>query len=68
MFNLHLDEQEKGILVDLLETCINDLHEEISRTESLDYKTMLKGRKAVLVKLFEALQAAEAEPTTSRVL
>ena len=67
MFNLHLDEEEKAILVDLLETCINDLHEEISRTESLDYKTMLKGRKAVLVKLFESLQVPETEPAITRV-
>lgn len=59
MFNIHLDEDEKAILLDLVETCISDLHEEISRTENLDYKTMLKGRKAVLVKLFESLQEAE---------
>ena len=56
MFNIHLDEEEKAILLDLVETCISDLHEEISRTENLDYKTMLKGRKAVLIKLFESLQ------------
>ena len=67
MFNLHLDEEEKAILLELVETCISDLHAEISRTENLDYKTILKGRKAVLVKLFESLQVSEIEPSVYRV-
>jgi len=67
VFNLHLDEEEKAILLELVETCISDLHTEISRTENLDYKTILKGRKAVLVKLFESLQVSEIEPSVYRV-
>jgi hypothetical protein len=67
VFNLHLDEEEKVILLDLLETCISDLHAEISRTENLEFKTMLKGRKAVLIKLFESLQVSVIEPSVYRV-
>lgn len=67
MITLHLDQEEKGILLELIETCINDLHNEIVRTENLDYKTMLKGRKAVLIKLFESLQVPEADPSIYRV-
>lgn len=67
MFTLHLDEEEKAILLQLLETCIADLHSEIINTDNVDYKTMLKGRKAVLVKLFEALQIDSKEKAVARV-
>lgn len=67
MVTLHLDQEEKAVLLELIETCIGDLHDEIGRTENLDYKTMLKGRKAVLIKLFESLQVPEADPSIYRV-
>ncbi|MBP9041263.1 MAG: hypothetical protein KBF64_05750 [Anaerolineaceae bacterium] len=60
MIRLQLDENERQVLHQLLESCINDLHDEISATDNPDYKTMLKGRKAVVTKLLEALQIAEA--------
>jgi hypothetical protein len=59
MIHLDLNEEEKAILLEMLETCISDLRVEITDTDNLDYKTMLKGRKATLIKLFESLQAAE---------
>lgn len=60
MIRLQLDEDERVILHQLLESCISDLHDEISNTDNPDFKDMLKGRKAVVVKLLEALQTAEA--------
>jgi len=39
----------------LLETCISDLRVEITGTDSLDYKEMLKQKKEVLMKLQQAL-------------
>lgn len=68
MINLHLDEEEKAILSQLLENCIADLHSEIADTDNLDFKTMLKGRKAVLVKLFEALQERQTEHNKARIM
>jgi hypothetical protein len=56
MIRLQLDEEERAILLQLLESCISDMKGEITATENYDYKTMLKGRKAVLLKLYEALQ------------
>ena len=54
---LHLDEEEKKILLDLLDTCISDLRQEIADIDNINYKDMLKQRKQVLIKLFQALQS-----------
>lgn len=54
---LHLDEEEKKILLELLDTCISDLRQEIAGTDNINYKDMLKQRKQVLIKLFQALQS-----------
>jgi hypothetical protein len=54
---LHLDEEEKKILLELLDTCISDLRQEIAGTDNINYKSMLKQRKQVLIKLFQALQS-----------
>jgi hypothetical protein len=59
MVQLHLDEEERSILLQLLENCISDMRVEITATDNIDYKTMLKGRKAVLMKLLVALQETE---------
>ena len=60
MIRFQLDEEERSILLQLLENCISDIKGEITATENFEYKTMLKGRKAVLLKLYEALQETEA--------
>lgn len=60
MIQLRLDENERSVLMELLEHCISDIYGEISNTDNIDYKTMLKGRKAVFLKVLEALQVAEA--------
>jgi len=68
MFTIHLKEDEKAILLEMLESCINDLHSEITNTDNLEYKTMLKGRKAILVKLYESFQAPMRAPATDSTL
>lgn len=57
MIQLQLTEEEKDVLVQLLETCITDLRVEISDTDNYDYKNMLKDRKEVLIKLQHALNS-----------
>ena len=67
MFTIHLKEEERAILLEMLESCISDLKSEISSTDNLEYKTMLKGRKAILIKLYETFQIPEAETALSRI-
>jgi len=57
MIQLELDEEERTILLQLLDTCISDLRVEISNTDNMSYKEMLKQRKETLLKLQQALVA-----------
>ena len=57
MVYLHLDEQERTILLELLDSCVSDLRQEIAGTDNFNYKDMLKQRKNVLFKLQQALQS-----------
>ncbi|KAF0110872.1 MAG: hypothetical protein FD147_1336 [Chloroflexi bacterium] len=59
MIRLQLEEEEKTVLLQLLENCLSDLRMQIAATDNIDYKMMLKGRKAVLLKLQDALQATQ---------
>jgi hypothetical protein len=62
MIQLRLDENERSVMMELLEHCISDLYGEISNTDNIEYKMMLKGRKAVLLKVLEALQFEASRP------
>jgi hypothetical protein len=56
MIQFEMTPEEKEILVQLLESCLADLHDEISHTDNYDYREMLKHRRQVLQKLSDALQ------------
>ncbi len=56
MVHIDLSEEERQILLYLLDNCISDLKAEIRETDRADYKEMLKHRKDVLHKLWLALQ------------
>lgn len=56
MIQLEITAEEREILVQLLEGCLSDLHDEISHTDNYDYREMLKHRRQVLLKLEDALQ------------
>ncbi|WP_303721505.1 hypothetical protein [Malonomonas rubra] len=45
---LELNKTEERMLVDILETSLNQLQDEISHTDAYDYREMLKARKVVL--------------------
>lgn len=63
MLQLNLTEEERQTLLYLLENCISELKEEIHETDRADFKEMLKHRKEVLLKLWQALQPmAEQSP------
>jgi len=59
MLKLDLTPEEQDVLRQVLEDALSDLRMEIADTDSYDYRTMLKGRKAVLAKALAALQADE---------
>ncbi len=60
---INLSADEINILTQLLENCISDLREEISKTDNIGYKQMLKERRDVLTKLLNILvNAKEGQP------
>lgn len=56
MVYIQLDEEERTMLLQLLDTCVSDLRQEIADTDNYNYKNMLKQRREVLIKLLSALQ------------
>lgn len=56
MITIELSPDEQAALIEMLETCITDMHSEIRRTSSHDYKEDLKKRRDILVKLYNQLQ------------
>ncbi len=62
MITIELSQTEIAILMDMIDTCISDLHDEIRRTDSFDFKEELKQRKAILSKLRHQLQQSTGSP------
>ena len=58
MIQLDLTKEEKDILTEILENDLSDLRMEITDTDSLDFREMLKKQKEVLKKVLETLQQA----------
>jgi hypothetical protein len=58
MVQLDLSEEERQVLLEVLETALSDLRMEIAHTDRMEFREMLKERKAVLSKAIEALQEA----------
>jgi len=51
MVDLKLNNTEKKVLNETLSRSLSQLHDEISHTDSTEYRDMLKKRKAVLLKI-----------------
>ncbi|MCR4321189.1 MAG: hypothetical protein NUV74_12750 [Candidatus Brocadiaceae bacterium] len=58
MIHLELTQEEKEMLIDILENDLSDLRMEIADTDSLDFREMLKKQKEVLMKVLETLRQA----------
>lgn len=56
MITLDINPEEKQILVEMFNSTISDLGMEIADTDQKDYREGLKKRKAVLIKILQALQ------------
>jgi len=59
MIQLDLTKEEKDILTEILENDLSDLRMEITDTDSLDFREMLKKQKEVLTKVLETLRQGE---------
>ncbi len=58
MIGLDLTEDERRGLQEVLEAAVSDLRMEIANTDSLDFRQMLKERKAVLRKTLAGLSVS----------
>ncbi|MHB8113980.1 MAG: hypothetical protein ACYDHA_11055 [Bellilinea sp.] len=62
MIQINLTQDEIQLLKNLLDTYLVDLRVEIHATDNMDYKEMLRSRKAILLKLMEALPKEQNLP------
>ena len=58
MFQLDLTQDETTTVRQVLEDYLSDLRMEIVDTEDMDFREMLKRRKATITKVLDALPAA----------
>lgn len=61
MIHLDLNDEEQQILVEVLENYISDLTMEISDTDRLEFREMLKSRRRAVVKVINVLKGIEEE-------
>ena len=59
MIHLELTQEEKEILIDIMENDLSDLRMEIADTDSSGFREMLKKQKEVLMKVMETLRQGE---------
>ncbi|MCL6567177.1 MAG: hypothetical protein K6U09_12255 [Acidobacteriia bacterium] len=55
---IHLEEEERQALLEILDDVLRDLSEEIYKTENFDYREQLKRRQAVVKSLLERLRSS----------
>jgi len=55
MIQLALTQEESVILKDILDNYLSDLRQEISATDLVEFKEILKARKDVITKVLDAL-------------
>ncbi len=60
MLQIQLNEEERLTLQHLLDSCLSDLKSEISHTDNMRFKDMLRNRKQVLQKIQEAIISVPA--------
>lgn len=58
MIQLELSAKELEILLEILDTDLSDLRMEIADTDRMDFREMLKTRKAVIAKVLTTLREA----------
>jgi hypothetical protein len=64
MTRLTLNEQEREVLVELLESAISDLGFEIADTDRMEFRERLKENRAVLKRILEILRTSGESDST----
>jgi hypothetical protein len=59
MVEIDLSESETKTLIAAIESYLSDLRMEITDTDSMDYREILKDRKEKLMKILDTLRRAE---------
>jgi len=59
VITIELTEQEREVLVVMSESCVFNLRQEMSDTESIDYRAMLNARKEILERILEQLETEQ---------
>ena len=57
---LELNDEERRVLAETLESYLGDMSTEIGHTDSMDYREGLKQRREVLARIAEALKKGKA--------
>ena len=58
MITIQLTQAEQELLTQILECCISDIRMEIADTDNINFKQMLKNRKAIMKQLLSMVQSA----------
>jgi hypothetical protein len=67
MPEIDLTPEERLVLTDILKRALEDLHTEISHTDSGDYRDALRARRGVVEKVLESIGGTPpGEPPLSR--
>ena len=61
MVQLKITEEERELLMEILENDISDLRMEIADTDRREYREMLKNREVLMKKIQQKLEQAPAE-------
>lgn len=64
MIQLMLTEDERELLIEILESDKSDLRMEIADTDRLDYRTMLKNREGLMKAIQQKLEQTAGEKST----
>ena len=65
MIQLKITEEERELLIEILENDISDLRMEIADTDRREYREMLKNREALMKRIQQKLEQALAKKATS---
>jgi hypothetical protein len=63
MYQLNLTDEERILLVELLDGAISEIRMEIADTDKREYKMLLKDREVMMKKLFRDMTAMEVATT-----
>ena len=64
MIQLKITEEERELLIEILENDISDLRMEIADTDRREYRDMLKNREAMMKKIQQKLEQSSAKKAT----